>query len=154
MSFPSAPSGQPITPGSPDIQLYSQHPPPCAIRIRFRTHLEVGQGGVELDTPVDKSVGAVKQPLLVQLVEVFPNGFVASLRKHLREIISMTHACNIPFPGETDLVKRKRRPVPISRNTDPLELGRDLVLVDLLPIPDLLQELFSAVIVSALALGL
>lgn len=90
----------------------------------------------------------------MQLVEVFPNGLVTSLRTHLREKISMTHACNIPFPGETDLVKRKRCPVPVSRNSDPLELGRNLVLVDLLPIPDLFQELLSAVIVSALALSL
>jgi hypothetical protein len=43
------------------------------------TDLEIRQGGVELDAPVDEAVGAVEDAVVVEFAECFDNGFAEFL---------------------------------------------------------------------------
>lgn len=44
-------------------------------------YLEVRESGVEPNTPVDETIGAIESSILMQTTEVLYNSFVATLEK-------------------------------------------------------------------------
>ena len=87
-------------------------------------HLGVGQGGDAVGTPVDNAAALVDQTLFVQGDEDLPHGLGATL----------VHG----EPGA----------IPVAAGTQLLLLLHDAVAILVLPVPDPLQEFFTAKIVA------
>ena len=92
-------------------------------------HFEVGDGGVELGVPVDQTLTAVDQTVLVQAHEGFFNRL-----------------------GQT-FVHGEALARPVHRAAQATDLPGDGAAGLFLPLPDLLQELLAAQVVAADALG-
>ncbi len=92
--------------------------------------LEVGKGCVKLAAPIDEAVGSVDDAVLVQLAESFGDSLGAG-----------------SVHGEGLSGK-------VVRGTETTHLVGDPGLVVVLPLKDLLEELFTAIVVARLALCL